>query len=136
MTAPSARLTIPVLAAAVLAFPFAGAAQPKAGPKLVHTVFFALKNRSPEARDRFIASCHRHLANHEGVSFFAVGTIADSDNKRPALDQNFDVSLHMIFASKEDEAAFLAHPRRHEFVKETRPNIAKVRMFDTYIKPP
>jgi hypothetical protein len=138
MTTLSARLMIPAIAAFLLAVSFSvvSAADSKTGPKLAHMVFFTLKDRSPEAREKFIASCHKYLTGHQGVSFFAVGTIADDVNEGAVSVRDFDVSLHAVFASKEDEATYLKHPRHLQFVEENKANFEKVRVFDSYVTTP
>ncbi len=138
MTTLSARLMIPAIGALLLALmlPAAGAAESKAGPKLAHIVFFTLKDRSPESRAKFVASCHKYLTGHQGVSVFAVGTIADDVNEGAVSVRDFDVSLHAVFASKEDEAVYLKHPRHLRFVEENKANFEKVRVFDSYLNAP
>lgn len=138
MTTLSARLLLPALAALLLAVatPVAGAAESETGRKLAHMVFFTLKDRSPESRAKFVASCQKYLTGHQGVSFFAVGTIADDVNEGAVSVRDFDVSLHAVFASKEDEAAYLKHPRHLQFVEENKANFAKVRVFDSYVTTP
>ena len=131
------RLTILALSA-VLAFSFsaaATAAETEVRP-LAHTVFFTLKDRSAGSRDQFVASCHKHLTGHAGVTFFAVATIAEDVKEGAASDRAFDVSLHAVFASKADEAAYLKHPRHAQFVEENKANFAKVRVFDSYVTKP
>ncbi|MCA1686514.1 MAG: Dabb family protein, partial [Planctomycetia bacterium] len=129
-----ARLTL----AATLAGPMllslaAEGAEAAAGPQLAHTVFFTLKDRSAGSREAFVASCHKYLTGHQGVSFFAVGTIAEDVNEGEVSARDFDVSLHAVFASRADEAAYLKHPRHLQFVEANKPNFAKVRVFDTYL---
>jgi hypothetical protein len=105
----------------------------KAGPKLAHMVFFTLKDGSSEAREKFMASCEKYLTDHEGVEFFAIGTQTD-DVVEPGVGiKDFDVSLHVIFASKELEAKYLVHPRHLEFVEKNKADFAKVRVFDSYV---
>jgi hypothetical protein len=104
-----------------------------AGPKLAHTVFFTLKDGSPEGREKFIASCEKYLRDHDGVEFFAIGTQTD-DVVEPGVGiKDFDVSLLVIFASKELEAKYLVHPRHLEFVEKNKADFAKVRVFDSYV---
>ena len=106
-----------------------------AEPKLAHMVFFTLKDHSPKARDAFIASCEKYLTNHEGAEFFAIGTQTD-DVVEPGVGiKDFDVALHVVFASKEAEAKYLKHPRHLEFVEKNKADFEKVRVFDSYVKP-
>jgi hypothetical protein len=130
------RLALPILSmVAGAAMTVAAMAKPtsEAGPKLAHVVFFTLKDHSEKARDAFIASCEEYLDNHEGAEFFAIGTQAD-DVVEPGVGvRDFDVALHVVFASKEDEAAYLKHPRHLEFVEKNKPLFSKVRVFDSYV---
>jgi len=136
----AARLTLPALAA-FLAFAVAfatgagsRAADPpkKPEPQLAHMVFFTLKDHTPAAREAFVASCRKYLTGHEGAVFFAVGTIAEDVVEGPSV-RDFDVALHVVFESKEAEAAYLKHPRHTQFVEENKASFAKVRVFDSYV---
>ena len=133
MTTFSARLAIPALTA-IVALSFA--AEAKAEGPLAHTVFFTLQDRSAESREKFVASCHKYLAGHAGVTFFAVATIADDVNEGAVSVRDFDVSLHAVFDSKENEQAYLKHPRHLQFVEENKANFEKVRVFDSYVTKP
>ena len=105
----------------------------KAGPRLAHMVFFTLKDHSAESREKFVASCKKYLDGHEGVSFFAVGTIAEDVVEPGVSVRDFDVALHVIFASKAAERKYLEHPRHRQFVAENKGSFAKVRVFDSYL---
>ncbi len=119
-----------VLCAGGVARP-AGAAE----PRLAHSVFFTLKDRSPESRARFLASCEKYLTGHEGVASFSVGTIAE-DVVEPVSDREFDVALLMVFRDKKAGDAYQKSPRHQKFVEENRAHFAKVRVFDSYQSPP
>ena len=101
-------------------------------PKLAHMVFFGLKDHSKEARDRFIASCEKYLAGHEGCVSFSVGTRA-LDLDEPVSVKDFDVALHVVFASKEGKLKYLKSPRHDQFVEENRSQFDKVRVYDSYL---
>ena len=62
--------------------------------------------------------------------------IADDVNEGAVSVRDFDVSLHAVFDSKENEAVYLKHPRHLQFVEENRANFEKVRVFDTYVTKP
>ena len=142
MTTMLAQRTLPILAAVVagtclfaagMASRSAEKAKPE-GPQLAHMVFFTLNDRSEKARETFIASCRKHLTDHEGAVFFAIGTMAEDVNEGAVSVRDFDVALHVVFASKEAEAAYLKHPRHLQFVEENKPLFAKVRVFDSYVQ--
>jgi hypothetical protein len=127
-----ARLSL--LLAPAVAVLFAGGFAPAAGaaePHLAHSVFFTLKDRSPESRARFVASCEKYLTGHEGVLSFSVGTIAE-DVVEPPSDREFDVALLVVFRDKHANETYQKSPRHQEFVAENKAKFAKVRVFDTY----
>ncbi len=99
---------------------------------LAHNVYFLLKDRSVVAREALIASCRRHLSGHPGTLFFACGTRATALN-REVNDRDFDVALHVVFASEHEHDAYQAHPRHLEFIAECRDNWEKVRVFDSIV---
>ena len=103
-----------------------------ADPQLAHAVVFALKDRSPEARARFVASCEKYLTGHRGTVTFAVGVIAD-DVVEPVSDREFDVTLHVVFESKKMLEGYLKSERHDQFVAENKDGFAKVRVFDSYL---
>src|SRR5206468_8798016 len=67
--------------------------------KLVHNVYFSLKDNSPEAKTKLVDACKKYLATHPGTEFFAAGTLA-GDLKRPMNDRDFDVGLHLVFKNR------------------------------------
>ncbi|QDV36378.1 Dabb family protein [Tautonia plasticadhaerens] len=103
--------------------------------ELAHMVFFTLKVRSEESRQRFVDSCHTYLADIEGTTYFSVGTIAE-DVEEPVSVKDWDVALHVVFRDKATKEAYLVHPQHERFVEENRPHFAKVRVFDSYLIDP
>ena len=104
-------------------------------PPLAHMVFFALKDHSQQSRDQFLASCGKYLSNHEGVSYFSVGNIAeDQDVQEPVSVKDFDVALHVVFENKQAKAKYLESERHKKFVDENRQSFAGVRVFDSFLK--
>src|SRR5215213_7085967 len=102
----SSRLPAILLAAALLVAGGVGArAADEAGRPLAHVVVFTLKDHSREAREKFVASCKKYLAGHEGTVSFSVGTIAE-DVKEPVSDRDFDVAVHLVFRDKAAGAAY------------------------------
>jgi hypothetical protein len=131
MTLHFDRCLLPALAAVLVVGVVSHSAE-KAEPQLAHTVFFTLKDHSTAARDQFVASCRKYLTGHEGAVSFSVGTIAE-DVEEPVSVRDFDVALHVIFASKAAEQKYLEHPRHKQFVEENKASFAKVRVFDSYL---
>ena len=104
------------------------------GPQLAHMVYFKLKDTSGAARAKLVAACKLYLTGHEGTVYFATGTLA-GDLKREVNDQDFDVSLHIVFANKAAQDKYQDHPRHLKFVEENKENWEKVRVFDSYLSP-
>jgi len=103
------------------------------GPKLAHMVFFGLKDKAPETRQRFLASCDRLLRGHEGTVSYSVGFRAD-DVDEPVSVKDFDIALHLVFASKEAKLNYLKDPRHDQFVEENRELFDKVWVYDSYLQ--
>src|SRR5436190_24403725 len=99
---------------------------------LAHNVFFTLKDRSPAAKAKLVASCKKHLSGHPGTVFFAAGVLCE-ELTRPVNVLDFDVALHVIFASKADQDAYQTAPRHLQFIAEGKDNWATVRVFDSVV---
>ena len=100
---------------------------------LIHNVFFALKDRSAAARTRLLDACRKHLSTHPGTIFFACGTLAE-ELQRPVNDRDFDVGLHILFASQADHDAYQVSDTHLRFIDENKANWKKVRVFDSVVK--
>ncbi len=99
---------------------------------LAHNVYFALKNSSDTAVQALVTACRKYLVSHPGIVFFACGT-RQKELTRPVNDQDFDVSLHIVFESKAAHDAYQDAPLHHTFVEENKDNWAKVRVFDSEV---
>jgi len=106
----------------------------KSAPQLAHMVFFTLKDHSKESREAFAASCEKYLKDIEGSVYFSVGLIAE-DVEEPVSVKDWDVALHVVFKDKETKAKYLDHPQHKQFVEANRAQFAKVRVFDSYLRP-
>ena len=95
---------------------------------LAHHVYFALKDRSPDAVRRLVAAARERLSGHPGTIAFAVGTVAAFD--RPVNDREFDVALAIVFDSHASHEAYQKAPRHDDFIAECSANWEKVRVFD------
>jgi quinol monooxygenase YgiN len=100
--------------------------------QVVHTVYFTLKDDTPENRAALVASCHEHLQGHEGTLHFAVSTLAE-DMQGQANDTEFDVAISLVFEDKAALQAYSKNPRHLTFIRENMPTWAKVRVFDSYV---
>ncbi len=133
MIRPTLLIVVPLLMVATFAVGAARGPLPKAGPKLAHMVFFALKDHSAGSRDALVAACQKYLTKHEGVVSFSVGTIAEDVVEPNVSVRNFDVALHVVFENKAARDTYLVHPRHVAFVDENKASFAGVRVFDSYL---
>ncbi|HZZ73829.1 MAG TPA: Dabb family protein [Pirellulales bacterium] len=101
----------------------------KAETMLVHDVYFALHDSTPESRAKLIAACQKYLTDHPGTLFFAVGGVASLD--REVNDRDWDVGLHVTFRDRASHDAYQTAPRHLEFIQENKANWKRVRVFDT-----
>lgn len=101
--------------------------------QLAHMVFFTLKDRTAQQREKLAGLCQKYLAGHSGTVYFSVGTRAE-EMQRDVNDRDFDVALHVVFKDKKSHDDYQTAPRHLSFVEEGKPLWAKVRVFDSYIQ--
>jgi hypothetical protein len=124
-----------VVAAVALTGPLGiGATRTAAGPKLAHMVYFKLKDGKGGSRAKLVASCKLLLSGHEGVEYFSTGSLA-GDLKKDFNDQDFDVSLNLVFVDKDAHDKYQESERHKKFIEENLESIEKVRVFDSYLSP-
>lgn len=100
---------------------------------VAHNVYFTLKDRSDAAKTKLVQACRTYLKGHPGEVFFAAGVLAE-DLKRDVNVRDFDVSLHLVFKTKEDQDRYQTAPKHLKFIEENRDNWEKVRVFDSYVE--
>ena len=100
---------------------------------LAHDVFFSLKDNSSQAKETLIAACKKCLTDHPGTVWFAVGPLAE-EMKRDVNDRDFDVALHLVFKDKAAHDQYSQSERHQTFIKETKDNWKRVRVFDSYVE--
>jgi len=100
---------------------------------LAHNVFFQLEDSSEPAVEKLIADCKRYLAPHEGIVFFACGSLAKELN-RDVNDRDFDVALHIVFRTKADHDAYQSTPGHQQFIEANKENWKQVRVFDSVVE--
>ncbi len=100
--------------------------------RLVHNVYFTLVERSDAAVAHLIADCNKYLTAKPGILFFAAGGLA-KDIASAVNDRDWDVSLHLVFATPEHQSAYQDDPMHLRFIDENKPNWAKVRVFDSLV---
>lgn len=98
--------------------------------KLVHHVFFWLKNAgSQEDRAKLIAGLET-LRGIKEIGQFLIGTPAGTEN-REVVDHSYDVSELMFFNNKEEQDAYQVHPIHKAFVDNYSHLWEKVVVYDT-----
>jgi len=114
-----------------------GAAAMASGPaaaaaldgRIVHHVFFWLKNPESAAdRDALIAGL-RKLAKVEVVRSLQIGVPASTE-QRDVVDSSFHVSELMVFDNVVDQKTYQDHPVHKEFVAKCEHLWAKVIVYD------
>jgi len=99
-----------------------------------HNVFFSLIDASRPAVTALVHDCHKYLADHPGVVFYAAGTLSDVD--RPVSDRDYDVALHVVFTDRAAHDAYQSAPAHLEFIARNKANWKKVRVFDSDVSAP
>ena len=98
--------------------------------QLSHMVYFTLHDASPTKVQELVAAAHKYLGGHDGVVYFSVGTL-NRDLARPVNDHGFEVTLNVVFESREAHDAYQKEPRHLQFIDEQKPNWKQVRVFDS-----
>lgn len=94
-----------------------------------HIVIFWTDPNKPNAADELVAAANRCLKAVPGIQHFHVGKMATSH--RPVVDQSYQVGLNIVFASKQAQDDYQAHPLHAEFVdKAFKPNCVKCVVYD------
>lgn len=100
--------------------------------KLAHHVFFTLKDRSDAKVDELIAAGNKYLDGHDGIVDFQIGTREKELDRE--VNQDFDVSLHIVFADRATHDVYQIAPRHLQFIEEQKENWAEVHIFDSNLK--
>jgi hypothetical protein len=117
------------LAAGVGADVSLAAPQAPKAPPMIHHVFFWLNNPGSKAdRDRLIAGLNT-LRTIEVVQQLHIGVPASTE-KREVVDNSYDVSELMFFASVEDQKRYQDHPLHLKFVEDCAHLWRKVVVYD------
>lgn len=107
----------------------ASAASPLPSAKIVHHVFFWLKQPGSVAdRDQLIAGL-RGLAKIEVIRNLQIGVPASTE-QRDVVDSSFDVSELMTFDSVADQKIYQDHPLHQDFVAKCGHLWRKVVVYD------
>jgi hypothetical protein len=94
-----------------------------------HVVIFWTDPDDPSSADKLLAGCEKYLRNLPGVLHYHVGKMVRSH--RPVVDQSYQVALNLIFADKETQDNYQAHPQHVEFVEKVfKPLCKRVVVYD------
>jgi hypothetical protein len=102
-------------------------------PQLVHDVYFTLNDDSQIARSKLVEDCYKYLSNHPGIVYFAAGELVES-HQRDVNVRDWQVSLHIVFKSKDCHDQYQNASNHHKFIEENKANWKSVRVFDSFIK--
>ena len=100
---------------------------------IVHSVYFTLKEGTPENTQKLVDACFQYLKDHPGVAYFAAGPLV-TELERPVNVRDFHVCLLVVFKSKQDHDVYQTAPDHLKFIEENKPTWDKVRVFDSYSK--
>ena len=101
--------------------------------RLVHNVYFTLKDGSAANIQKLVDACFKYLRDHPGVVHFGAGPLVP-DLERPVNVRDFHVGLLVVFQSRRDHDVYQTAPDHLKFIEENKPTWDKVRVFDTYTK--
>ncbi len=99
-------------------------------PKLVHHVFFWLKNPEAKADLEQLLAGIRTLAAIETVRSIHVGVPASTE-KRAVVENSYSASELLTFDSVEDQDVYQAHPIHQKFVQDCSHLWSKVVVYDS-----
>jgi hypothetical protein len=98
--------------------------------QLSHMVYFTLHDASEAKVQELIEASHKYLSGHSGTVYLSVGTL-NRDLARPVNDHGYDVTLNIVFESREVHDIYQTEPRHLKFIEEQKPNWKQVRVFDS-----
>lgn len=104
-------------------------ASKEALPKLLHHVFFWLKNPDSAADRAALIAGVKALAAIETVRSIHIGVPASTE-KREVVDNSYHVSELMCFDDVEGQNIYQAHPLHQKFIDECEHLWSKVVVYD------
>jgi hypothetical protein len=100
-------------------------------PRLMHSVYFSLTDKSETPINKFIETCMTYLSDHAGLCVFAVGVLADM--KRDVSIADYDVAMNILWKSKDSYGNYLKSKEHKQFLAATKGEIADLYVFDSYL---
>ena len=98
--------------------------------KVVHHVFFWLKNPDSEQDKQDLIAGIKTLGKIETVQHFHIGLPASTES-RDVVDNSYSVTEMLIFENEEDEAIYQIHPTHKKFVENCSHLWERVTVFDS-----
>ena len=105
---------------------------PTTPTRVLHSVYFALGDPSPERTADLVSACHKYLNCQPGILFFAAGPLA-AGLDRPVNDRDWQVALHILFIDMAAHDQYQTDPTHLQFIAEQKQHWAKVRVFDALV---
>ena len=99
-------------------------------PQLSHMVYFTLNDDSEPKIQELLHACQHYLSDHPGVVYFSVGRL-NKDLARPVNDHGYQVTINVVFDSRESHDLYQVAPRHLQFIAEQKSNWKQVRIFDS-----
>lgn len=94
-----------------------------------HVVIFWSDPANSKATDELLAGMNKYLRPIPGVLQFHAGRMVPSH--RPVVEQSYQVALNLVFAGKQAQDDYQAHPLHVEFVEKVlKPLVKKVTVYD------
>lgn len=100
-------------------------------PRLLHSIYFSLEDKSLEAKNHFIELCKEYLFDHPGLCIFALGSQANM--KRDVSIVNYDVAMNILWKSKACYSSYLTSKSHAAFLTITKGAITDTHIFDSYL---
>ncbi len=98
--------------------------------KIVHHVFFWLKNPDSQEDKALLIEGIQSLGEIDEVKAIHIGTPADT-KKRGVVDGSFSVTEMLVFENEAEEAIYQSHPTHKAFVEKCAHLWEKVLVYDS-----
>ena len=101
--------------------------------RLMHSIYFALTDKSPDECAKFKDICRELLSGHDGECVFAIGECANPLN-RDVNVENFDVAVDIEWTGKNFYDRYLKSPSHDKFFPATKGMIENTYVFDSDLR--
>lgn len=101
--------------------------------KLVHNVFFTLKDPSDKEVERLIEECYKYLKDLPGIIYFSAGRLV-AEHDREVNVTDFHVGLHVVFENKDHHDQYQVSEKHNIFLERNKDNWLEVLVYDTYVR--